>query len=360
MVLFDTLAHQPTAVATLRRAAAGGRLAHAHLFWGPEGVGKTRSALALAQAIFCTEATAPCGACADCRRVERLAHADLHLVLPAVRAEGSEPGGEVEAYVQDPHACLRFPRLATIGIERVRGLKLESAKAGVSRDRRVIVLREAQRMTPEAAQAALKLIEEPRPGTFLLLTADDPSHLLPTIVSRCQQTRFRPLPLEFIAQVLGERFALEPGMARMVAGLAQGSLSRAQGLAEADAARLRDRVVALFETPAADAADVARRVAALGASWNVDRAHTAGDLLMTWYGDVVALKQGMDAAGRIHADRLDDLRRTAEGLSVSEIRRRMTLLEELLDAVEQNVNPALALEAMLLRLHRLVGEDPVS
>ena len=174
---------------------------------------------------------------------------DLHLVLPAVRAEAGEPPAELEAYAQDPYACLRLPRLATIGIERIRGLKLESAKARVERDRRVIVLREAERMTPEAAQAALKLIEEPRPGTFLVLTADDPSHLLPTIVSRCQQTRFRPLPLEFIAQVLAERFSLEAGTARMVAGLAQGSLSRAQGLAEADAARLRDRAVALFERP---------------------------------------------------------------------------------------------------------------
>lgn len=359
MSLFDAITHQPAAVATLRRALSGGRLAHAHLFWGPEGVGKTRTALALAQAVFCTETPAPCGECADCRRVQRLAHSDLHLVLPAVRAEAGEAPAELEAYVQDPYACLRLPRLATIGIERVRGLKLESAKVGVQGDRRVIVLREAERMTPEAAQAALKLIEEPRPGTFLLLTADDPSHLLPTIVSRCQQTRFRPLPIEFIAQVLAERFSLEPGTARMVAGLAQGSLSRAQGLAEADAARLRDRVVALFEAPAPDAGEVARRVTALGASWNPDRARTAGDLLMTWYGDLVALKQGLDPGGRVHADRLDDLRCSADRLSVSEIRRRMTLLEEMLDAIEQNVNPALALEATLLRLHRLIGEDPV-
>lgn len=359
MVLFDAIVHQPAAVARLRRAFSGGRLAHAHLFWGPEGVGKTRTALALAQSLFCTEPPAPCGECADCRRVQRLAHADLHVVLPAVRAEAGEPPAELEAYVQDPYACLRLPRLATIGIERVRGLKLESAKAGVARDRRVIVLREVERMTPEAAQAALKLIEEPRPGTFLLLTADDPSHLLPTIVSRCQQTRFRPLPLEFIAKVLAERFSLEAGMARMVAGLAQGSLSRAQVLAEADAARLRDRAVALFEAPAADAGEVARRVVALGASWNPDRARTAGDLLMTWYGDLVALKQGLDPGGRVHADRPDDLRRSADRLSVSEIRRRMTLLEEMLDAIEQNVNPALALEATLLRLHRLIGEDPV-
>lgn len=359
MVLFDVLAHQPVAIPALRRAFAGGRLAHAHLFWGPEGVGKTRAALALAQALFCTGSPAPCGECADCRRVPRLAHPDLHLVLPALRVEAGDPSAELETYARDLGACLRLPRLATIGIERVRGLKLESAKAGVERDRRVIVLREAERMTPEAAQAALKLIEEPRPGTFLLLTAADPSHLLPTIISRCQQLRFRPLPLDFIAGQVAERFSIEPGAARLVAGLAQGSLSRAVGLAELDATKLRNRALALFETPAPDAGQVARRVQALGAAWNPDLARITVDLMITWYGDLVAVRQGLTPDRLVHADRLGDLRAAAAGLSAGEIRRRIGLLEEMLEAIEQNVNPALALQATLLRIQRLIEEHPV-
>jgi DNA polymerase-3 subunit delta' len=358
VVLFDRIEHQPSAIAAIRGAFTCGRLAHAHLFWGPAGVGKTRAALALAQTILCSGEAPPCGVCRDCDRVARLTHPDLHLVVPAARAGEAAPRAELETYAGDPRACLQTPRQATIGIERVRGIKLESAKASVERDRRVIVLREAERMTPEAAQAALKLIEEPRPGTYLLLTAGDPSHLLPTIVSRCQQVRFRPLPAEFVTGVLRESAGLEPEAARIVAGLAQGSHSRARELAAGDAVPLRDRAVALFEAPLRDAGEAAERVQSLGTGWSADAARLTADLLMTWYGDLVAVATGLGPEALVHADRLADLTRAAAGFSAAEARRRITILEEMLEAIDQNVNPALALQASLLRLHRLAEENP--
>jgi DNA polymerase III subunit delta' len=358
VILFDLIEHQPSALAAIRGAFAGGRLAHAHLFWGPTGVGKTRAALPLAQMILRSGEAPPCGTCRDCDRAARLTHPDLHLVVPAARAGETEPRAELEAYARDPRACIPTPRQAAIGIERVRGIKLESAKASVEHDRRVIVLREAERMTPEAAQAALKLIEEPRAGTYLLLTAGDPAHLLPTIVSRCQQVRFRPLPAEFVTRVLGESAGLAPEAARIVAGLAQGSLSRALELAASDAVRLRDRAVALFEEQLRGAGEAAERVQSLGTGWNADAARLTADLLMTWYGDLVAVSTGLGADTLVHADRLADLTRAAAGFTAAEARRRMTILEEMLEAIDQNVNPALALQASLLRLHRLVEENP--
>ena len=72
MILFDGLRHQEGAIGALRGAAAGGRLAHAYLFWGPEGVGKTRTAQALAQLLLCNAPQPPCGACLECERVARI------------------------------------------------------------------------------------------------------------------------------------------------------------------------------------------------------------------------------------------------------------------------------------------------
>jgi DNA polymerase-3 subunit delta' len=359
MVLFDGVTQQPAAIEVLRRARASGRLAHAHLFWGPEGVGKTRAALGLAQALLCPREPAPCGACVECQRVSRLTHPDLHLVLPATRSEAGDATAALAAYATDPRACLRLPRQATIGIERVRGLKLESSKASVERGNRVIVVREAERLTPEAAQAALKLIEEPRAGTYLVLTAEDPSHLLPTIVSRCQPLRFRPLPLAFLAETVGERCGLDAARARLVAAMAEGSLSRALALAEGDAADLRDRAIALFEEPAADAAEVARRVQALAGTWEAEAARRTADLLMTWYRDLAAVKAGLASGTLVHEDRAGELRGAGDEPTFAEIRRRIAILEEMLQAIEQNVNPAAALQAALLRRHRLVGEHPV-
>jgi DNA polymerase-3 subunit delta' len=351
----------------LQQARRAGRLPHAYLFWGPPGVGKTRAALGLAQLLLCERASAegvagsedtqsdplPCGACPPCQRVARLTHPDLHLVLPGTRATEEDPRRELEAYAQDPYHCLDVPHGASIGIERIRGLKLEASKARVERGCRVIVIRDAERLTLEAAQAALKLIEEPQAETFLVLTCTDPSHLLPTILSRCRRLRFRALPAGFLAAVVRERMNLSEAGARVVAGLAQGSLSRALELAEMDAPAVRDEALELFERPPRDAADAAARVLSLGRAWSGDRARLVVDLLMSWYGDILAARYGLPEEDWVHADRAEALRRQAQALSLPQLRRRVAALEELLAAIEQNVNPALALEAALLRIHAL-------
>ncbi len=353
MTLLAAVRHQATALAALASACESGRVAHAYLFWGPEGVGKTRTALGFAQRLLCTEAAAPCGVCSTCNRVARLTHPDLHLVLPVLRTGNEDPRRELDAYAQDPYHCLQAPRSATIGIERVRGLKLEASKTRVERGCRVIIIREAERMTPEAAQAALKLIEEPRADTFLVLTCTDPARLLPTILSRCQRLRFRALPSAFIEEALRRKLELPAAQARLVAALAEGSLSRALEYGEGDAIALRDEALELFESPPRDAAEVGARAQRQGRAWDGDRARVAVDLLMSWYGDLLALQQALPETNLMHTDRLEALRQQARARTLPELKRRIATLEEMLQAIEQNVNPTLALEAALLRIHRL-------
>jgi len=352
MSLIESIRHQEQALAALRRSWEAGRTPHAYLFWGPPGVGKTRAALALAQRLLCQSDPAPCGECPPCRRVARLTHPDLHLVLAGARAE-EDPRRDLDAYAQEPYHCLDIPRGASIGIERVRGLKMEASKARVERGGRVIVIRDAERLTPEAAQAALKLIEEPQAGTFLVLTCEYPSHLLPTILSRCQRLRFRALPADFLAEVVRGECGLPEAEARVVAGLAQGSLSRAIELARAGAGALRDEALELFERPVGDASEAVGRAQRLGRQWDPARARLAVDLAMTWYGDLLAVRHGLGPEGLVHADRLAQLRVRAQALALPQIRRRVAALEEMLEAIEQNVNPALALEGALLRIQGL-------
>lgn len=353
MILATAIRHQEAALEALRQAAEAGRIAHAYLFWGPTGIGKTRSALALAQRLLCERTPAPCGSCPPCERVARLTHPDLHFVLAASRATEEEMRRELDAYAQDPYHCLETPRGASIGIERIRSLKLEASKARVEQGCRVILIREAERLTLEAAQAALKLIEEPQAETFLVLTCTDASHLLPTILSRCQRVRFRALPADFLAEVLASRLEMPAERARVVAGLAQGSLSRALELGEGDAVALRDEALELIERPPRDASEAVARVQRIGRSWDAERARLMVDLLMTWYGDLLALRHGLPEEDLVHGDRVAALRRQAAGLGLPLVRRRIEALEEMLEAIEQNVNPALALEAALLRIHGL-------
>jgi len=355
-VLLDQVRHQDTAVTGLREAWRRGKMPHAVLLWGPEGVGRMRTAHGLAQLLLCEAGEAPCGGCPACQRAARFTHPDLLVLFPVLRTRGEEePHKLLEAYGQDPYHCWRIPPQASIGIERVRELKAESSKARVEKGNRVVIIREAEQMTQEAAQAALKLIEEPSAGTYLVMTCRDPQQLLPTIVSRCQRHRLRPLPREFIEGVLRERAGLDPEDARLVASLAHGSLGRALAQREDDVAARRDRAVELFGEPLTDPAVATQRVQALGRSWDPETAVAHVDLMMAWYEDLLLLGQGIPAHTVTNLDRLEELRAQAAVLSVREIKRRCEILEELLEALRSNVNLVLATESALLRLNRLAA-----
>jgi len=345
MVLFDIIKHQDTVVDGLRGAYQSGRTAHALLFWGPAGVGKFRTAQAAAQMLLCAEEKSPCGACPACSQVNRFVHPDLFAIAPGKPEDDDKLHKSLEAYGQDIYDRLLFSPKASIVIERIRNLKVESAKTQVGRGNRVIIIREAEQMTLEAAQSALKLIEEPRPGTYFILTCREPEALLPTILSRCQLVRFQPLPETYIESVLsevGEGTNLEWGI---IARLAQGSLGRALSMQEEDVIATRDLALSVFDKQLTDPMEVRDCVRAIGRGWDLGRAEALVDMLMLWYEERF-----------VHSDRLAELRVRGTQISVAEIKRRCEILEELLTSIRRNVNPELALSTTLLRLNRLVAE----
>lgn len=364
-VLFDRVKHQQVAIEALRGAHARGRTAHAVLLWGPAGVGKTRAAHALAQQLLCSEEGAPCGNCPSCRQVARFTHPDVHVVLPG-RADEGDHQKVLEAFATDPYHSWEIPPNASIGIERIRALKAEASKTRVGKGNRVDIIRDAERMTAEAAQAALKLIEEPQAGTYLILTCRDPQQLLPTILSRCQRIRFRPLPADFIRESLGGRREGRPAEGgeearEALAALAQGSLGRALAMAAEDLVGQRARALDLFETPLADLSAVRAKVRPLerppGRHWNPEQARLLVEVLMRYYEDLLLVHGGVPADRIANQDQRGRIEARARQITVAEIKRRIAILEEMLAAIGQNVNPLLALQTALLRVNRLTGGD---
>jgi len=184
-----------------------GRPPHAILLAGPVSVGKTTLALDLAAGLLCSAtdpADRPCGVCRSCRRVRTRSHPDLHSLAP------TEPGRQIVIGRDDD------PRRG------IRHLIAELALAPLEGRYRVAVLEGADRMNEEAQNAFLKTLEEPPPASVIVLCADSPDRLLPTIRSRCATVRLGLVGSRTIEALLVERDLAEPPLAARLARIAAG------------------------------------------------------------------------------------------------------------------------------------------
>jgi DNA polymerase-3 subunit delta' len=174
---FSAILGQTKALTLLNRAQASGRLAHAYLFSGPEGVGKTTVALDLAAVLLCRQPQngQPCGACPGCLKFQSGNHPDFVRIRP----DG-----------------------AAIKIDQIRSLKKALSFAPLESSQRVVLLEEVHTMRREAGNSLLKVLEEPPAGNLLLLVGNSTGSLLATIVSRCQVIPFTPLPLSLAAEII--------------------------------------------------------------------------------------------------------------------------------------------------------------
>ncbi len=323
--LFHAIRGQDAAHALLRRALATDRVAHAYAFVGPAGVGRRLTALAFAQACLCRQQG--CGSCSACRRVAAGHHPDCQVVVPAPPKEN--PKGT-----------------PSIRIEQVRDLEHWAALAPLEGSRKVFIVDDADRITLQAAQALLKTLEEPPPRTLLILIVANVRALPPTVLSRCQLVRFRPLGEAEAAALLGERGS-DPATARLLARLCRGQV----GLAlETDLAEVQGRRAAALELLGTPRARLAGRLDQ--ARLDRDRSLVAGYLetYWVWYRDALCLAAGGEPELLVNADRLEDLRVVAGRLPLAALAEALRAVKEAWLALDANVNPRLALEHALLAL----------
>jgi DNA polymerase-3 subunit delta' len=187
----------------LAESVSAGTLPASLLLQGPRGVGKQRLGLWLAERLLCTEEDPACGHCRACRYVRELTHPDLHWVFPRPRLRDADSDLQ---QVRDDYAEATAERASTSGlyaapsgsegiyVATVRSLVQRASMAPAMGNRKIFIVGDAERMVPQegadmAANAFLKLLEEPPADTTIILTSSEPGALLPTIRSRVVAVR---------------------------------------------------------------------------------------------------------------------------------------------------------------------------
>ena len=330
-------------VEALSGAVTGGRVAHAYLFAGPRGVGKTLTALQFAQRLNCTGEEPPCGRCRQCEQIAGGQHPDVEIMTLGGLCDEQE-----HRHNADDSRSIR--------VCQVRRLQRVVSRAPFNGAYRVVIIEPADALEPVASNALLKTLEEPPDRVVIILVTDREEALLPTIRSRARRSGFGGLTAADLERTLRTRWDVEPGRAAELARLSGGRLGWAvvalhdDGVLERQRDAL-DRAEALASAPLSDRFAHAGE---LGGRYSRDRAGVHGTLeaWQSWWRDIL-----LTAAGRedqaTHRDRLDRLRPLA---SQCDVRSAVGALRAIADAREQlaeNASPVLALEVMMLALPRL-------
>ena len=285
----EALDEQPRAARLLCRALETGRIAHAYAFIGPPGTGRTAAALAFAGALLC--AKGGCGACRDCRLAAARQHPDLHVIAPTPPEKN--PKGTPLIRLDEIH-------------ELERKASLRPAMAA----RKIFILDDAERMTPEGPQAFLKTLEEPPAHTVMILVLPTSRALPATVLSRCQPVRFRPRADPAAAEGVAAALDL---LTEVRAQGAETMFRRTQRMDRGKAEVLVDGF------------------------WRLAR-----DLLLT--------VSGLPPALLTSPDRAEAIAKEAEAWTAEELLGMIRLCREAREGLTRNVAPGLTMEVLLSRL----------
>jgi len=331
MLFFRDIVGHKKIIEGLKKILVSGRVAHAYLFWGPEGTGKRTVALAFAAALLCKgdkklSGSDACGRCKDCRQVASGNHPDLHFVEP----QGS--------YIK---------------IEQVRDMQKKAVYKSYQGQYSVYLIDPADAMTLEASNCLLKTLEEPPGGTVFLLISASPHTLLPTVLSRCQQLQFKMLsPKEIEEGLQRQAFNVAAEELKFLSVMAGGSFGKAVSMA-CDRSVWREREEVLKAADELRKA-VSSRALDMAESWARDKelALRRLEILLYWYRDLLLFKETSCVELLANGDLADYIKRQSCFYSGLELVKMVEEIEKTIKQLKQNAVTRLALEVLFLHLAR--------
>lgn len=372
-MLWDTVVGHSEIVESLREAVERDRLNHAYLFTGPSAVGKFIVARVLAASVLCPRNG--CGECNVCRRAMEEKHPDVTVIRPAGK---------------------------NIPVETIRGLRMSAFQKPSESERKVYIVKNAERMWEEGASTLLKVLEEPPGEVMFILVTANPAGLLPTIRSRCQEVPFSLIPFKELSDYLSEKKQVPGEKADLIVRLTGGVLGRAldwcdepwrvtrrnnvikvaRALRRADlnhSLRMADELYRDIRGPVEELASIYQVKKDELADGSLDdgvlrsvgkeldaecrreqlkeEARGIKEVLSTlawWYRDVLVIKEGGDPGILVNLDMEKEIRDEAEPVPSSKVVECIEVVEDGMKAVERNVSAQLNLESTLLGIQEVL------
>ncbi len=340
---FQSIIDQEKPLRQLFRILQTGKIPHAQLFTGIEGVGKKEAALKFAMACNCRKgqvtsgspplvdgsanlkftAELPCGECKPCRKITSRNHPDII----SVQAQKNQ-----------------------IRVAQIRELHRLLAMKPYEAKHRFVIIADAQNMNLEAANSLLKILEEPPPQTYLILTAYHLHDLLPTIASRCQHVRFHPISKKALVDFLRKQGGLSDQDAGLLANLAKGSLGKARQLATSGWIKRRAWILNILtaDSVRTQTASPLTTLLAFSEKLAQSKAHLvdALEIMQTWFRDLMVFPSSPDKI--INQDRTHDLERVTQQLDMNQTLSIYDTIQKALERIDGNANPRLVLDLMFI------------
>lgn len=356
----DEILGQNRAIEPLRIALASKRLHHAYIFHGPTGVGKFTTARAFAQYLLChdlatnlTGAVEPCGSCPSCASFTHGGHPDLHIVVKELAKYADESTVRNRKLMNIPRDVLEKHLLEPV---------YRRARLGESK---VFIVDEAELIDLTGQNVLLKTLEEPPPGTYIILITSNEDRLLPTIRSRCQRVAFTPLDEATVADwIAKQEDAPDARTAQWIAAFAAGSLGMAQLAQQHDLASWGATIEPAIEGMArgqypTDLGEQLRdMIDSFAKKWVADHDNASKEAANRRAAAIVWRIISHDVQRRIHT--LADTCDPAEPDSAEALLTPWLNALEALRAAESelysNVNLSIVTDHLVSMLHRAVGE----
>ena len=366
---FENIIGQQRVRNFFEKALKSERLSHAFLFVGERGVGKEAIALELAKALFC-EKSGACSAepCPNCIRVSKLSHPDLHFIFPAPVKDNKPEKKQEEIRIHErqilksiaanPYHRVEVWPNPPISIKTIREIRRKSSYKSFEGRGRIVIIVDAERMSEEAANSVLKILEEPPEKMYLFLISSRPNLLLPTISSRCQLIKFEPLKAAEIEQALIENHNIEQKKARLTSRVASGSYRRAIELLDENLQEKQNQSLEFFRKSVQSEFTQIKYVDEVLKTCQRDLKQIKDllSLLLIWFRDALVFRETDEPNQEllIYAGAFETLNNFTQKFPDADLQSAVNAIEESLEQISRNVQINLILIVLLNKLRTFV------